>query len=441
MGKAVEEIINVLRAHEQPIPISVLLQSLNDSVSERTLRRWLKKLVEQGQVKASGRLKSTVYSLGEQHPFFSHSALALLSKVNRPIYQREPCTYNEQWLAAYEPNQTYYLTQQQRTTLSKLNASFLEKQPASTYVERIFNRLLVDLSYNSSRLEGNTYTLLETEKLVLTGQASDDKLDAEKIMIINHKEAIKFLINGINRIETNIENIRTIHYLLSEGLVLSKDAGQIREEVIRVSGTTYIPLESQEQLTILLTRVCQKASRIQDPFEQSFFLLLHVSYLQAFIDVNKRTARLAANITLVRHNLIPVSFNDITKKDYITALIAIYECNDATALAELYVWSYVRSCKYYKATAAAMGIDILSVRYRPLRRKMMTEIINTLVVGDDIASFVNQHALASVPKEDRDKFVQEMLKELAHLEVFKLAGLGVSVQQFEAWRRACVEKK
>jgi Fic family protein len=434
MKTTVDDLLTMLHLQQSPVSISSIMQTLTGDVSERTVRRWLQKLVEQGVVARLGSFKASVYSLSNPRYFFSKKALASLAKAKLPLHQRDPCTYDESWLNAYQPNVTYYLTQQQREKLAETSAQFLGEVPAGTYTEKIFNRLLVDLSYNSSRLEGNTYTLLETEKLVLKGKASVNKLNAEKLMILNHKEAIKFLINGINRIEISPDNVRTIHYLLADSLVSASDAGQIRKEVVRVSGTTYAPLENSATLENILELICNKARDIDDPFEQSFFLLVHLAYLQCFIDVNKRTARIAANIPLVRNNLIPVSFKYIAKEDYISSVIATYEFHDVTPLAELYVWSYLHSCKDYNDTTTAMGIDVFRARYREQRRQVMAEIINQLVLGAEIKAHVMKFASLEIDAEDRERFVNDVLKELAHLESFKLVGMGVSSQQFKTWQ-------
>lgn len=135
----------------------------------------------------------------------------------------------------------------------------------------------------------------------------------------------------------NSENIRSLHYLLADGLVPAGMAGNLRDEGVRISSSTYMPLEGRSRLEPLLELIASTAAKIHSPFEQSFFLLTHIAYLQGFIDVNKRTSRMSANIPLVRHNLVPLSFNDISKDDYASAVIAVYELNDTAPLAELYV--------------------------------------------------------------------------------------------------------
>ena len=435
-----DEIVRLLEQQSAPISVSEIIAKQNYSVSSRTIRRLLSELVEQGIVEKRGTFKATKYLIKSdsslasvKRELFSARSQALLARVRMPLYNREPCTYNEAWLKAYTVNQTYYLSENMRNQLDESCNHVIRRMPAGTYARKIFNRMLIDLSYNSSRLEGNTYSLLETEKLVIEGRAVEGKLDAEKLMILNHKEAIRFLVEGIERIEVNLQNIRTLHFLLSDGLVASSDAGHVRNDSVRISATTYIPLDNPEKLSVLLTEIVDKARMIADPFEQSFFLLVHVAYLQAFIDVNKRTSRLAANIPLVKNNLAPLSFNNVNKQDYIDAMITIYELNETGPLTELYYASYLQSAKQYTASAEAMGIDVIKATYRNDRRQVISEIVNNCIIGNDLEAHIKQYA-ETIPAEHRNKFISDALNEIATLEAFKITGMGISETAFRQWQ-------
>lgn len=433
----------ILENYSEPVSLAVLKKHL--SVSDRTLSRWLSQLVQEGAIKKTGENKGRKYSVyrvrsssaEDKHPIFTEKSAGLLSQVRAPLMQRQPCSYHEEWLNAYIPNQTFYLNAAQRQELYENGKRLSQELPAGTYAHKIFNRLLIDLSYNSSRLEGNTYSLLETEKLIFEGKLAIDKMDAESIMILNHKEAIKFLVEGINRIEINLNNIRSLHYILSDGLVHPGSPGQVRTDAVRISATTYVPIENVERLTRLMEEIASKASQIHDPFEQSFFLLVHLSYLQAFIDVNKRTARLAANIPLVQHNLVPLSFNDISKDDYISAMLVIYELNDVTPLSELYCWSYLRSCKHYTVAAQALGIDPVRVFYRTERRQLIAEIVRNLIYEPNISILINKRTNEIIPMPDRQQFMKDVKKDLSELAPHTIAGIGISQQELEAWKQYC----
>ncbi len=425
-------------------------------VPDRTLRRWLGELVHEGVIERSGSRKGTRYrwkptakeeqrqpavsagtdagrSTTPVQPIFSPESEQLLKRIDAPIYTRPPVTYSEEWVASYVPNQSTYLTAEQRAQLHAQGKRSPLYGQAGTYIQKIYNRLLVDLSYNSARLEGNTYTLADTEHLVIQGVSAQGKLDAERIMILNHKEAIRYLVQNVRSLTPTEETIRTVHYLLSDSLVPPGMAGQIRSDSIGVTGTTYAPLEGKERLTQLLNRVLDTGRRIDDPFEQSFFLLGHIAYLQAFVDVNKRTARLTSIIPLITQDYVPQSFVDVSKDDYLKATIVFYELNDARPLAELYCWAYRRSCLHFDTSVQVVGFDEIAALYRPLRRALVADLVRSLVPPAEVMGFIEAHITDQVQPQHRDKFKQDVLAELDHLDISRMGGLGITRKQLEAW--------
>lgn len=450
-------ILDALARKEDPFTLDELYEAIEGSISERTLRRMLKDLAEQGKINLIGGNRNRRYQLNhveqsikELSPdstlddkkfIFSEHSLTVYQKLKLPLYTREPCTYNELWLMSYIPNETFYLSEKQRKILAESGGQKTYDQEAGTYANKIYDRLLIDLSYNSSRLEGNTYTLIDTQKLLLEGKAADDKMDADRIMILNHKEAIRFLVKSLRMIELSEESIRTLHYLLSDGLVLPKDSGNIREEEIKISGSTYIPLGDRSRIERVFSAIIEKAKNIQNVFEQSFFLLVHISYIQAFIDVNKRTARLTANIPIVNGNYIPISFNYIEKEDYRMAVIAIYELNDITLLLDLFIFSYTRTCKEYQVICDAISFDPQRVRYRQERRNLIANIIKEKMKKENFIIYIEKEAQKFIPRDDQRKFIHDVLDDLYHLDIVRLAGLGVSRQEFEAWKVSNLKKE
>jgi Fic family protein len=428
------------------------LKSAVADVPDRTLRRWLGELVQEGLVERSGSRKGTRYrwkptAKDEQRPpaadagrctaqiqpVFSPASEQLLKRIGAPLYTRPPVTYSKEWVASYIPNQSTYLTTEQRAQLHAQGKRSPLYGQAGTYIQKIHNRLLIDLSYNSARLEGNTYTLADTEHLVIQGVSAPGKLDAERIMILNHREAIRYLVQNVRSLTPNEETIRTLHYLLSDSLVAPGMAGQIRSDSIGVTGTTYAPLEGRERLTQLLNQLLDTARRIDDPFEQSVFLLGHISYLQAFVDVNKRTARLASIIPLITQDYVPQSFVDISKDDYLKATIVFYELNDARPLAELYCWAYRRSCLHFDTAVQVVGFDEIAARYRPLRRALVAELVRSLVPSEKVMDFIEARITAQIQPQHRDKFKQDVLAELDHLDISRMGGLGITREQLQAW--------
>jgi hypothetical protein len=254
-------------------------------------------------------------------------------------------------------------------------------------------------------------------------------------MILNHKEAIAYLVRHIETLEASEETIRTIHYLLADSLVAPGAAGQLRDESIRISGTTYAPIEGRERLARILDSMLTKACAIEDPFEQSLFLLAHISYLQAFIDVNQRTARLASIIPLIRRDFVPQSFVDVDPAAYINATICVYELNEVGPLADLYAWSYRRSCARYDIQAKVVGFDEISALYRPLRRAMVTDLVRAKVPVGKAAQWVADHVPGNVDPQHREKFISDVEAEIQSLDASRIAGLGITREELEAWRK------
>lgn len=439
-------VLMALRKHS-PMTLSALLEVLGPEFVERTTRRWLNEMVNEGKVKKIGQKRSTCYqviSLPSERPSFfnmgSSSSVKAIDYVQQPLFKRSPVAYNHQWLENYLPNTTFYLSPSQRKSMSIEGQRGIDNNSAGTYAKKIYHRLLIDLSYNSSRLEGNTYSLLDTERLIFEGAAAADKLDEEKIMILNHKEAIRHLVDSAPKILIDFNEICTLHFLLSDGLITTQYSGKIRDFGVRIGGSTYVPLENKIELDQLLHLICQKAQKIHDPFECSLFLLTQIAYLQPFLDVNKRTSRLSANIPLIKHNLVPLSFNDVEKEDYNSAMISIYELNDVTPLAELYTFSYLRSCQLYDVSVEVVGYDEIRVQYRQARRDIIRHIITHRLTNVVIDEYLQQQA-EKISKEHRERFIKTVKEDLAEISLHRIAGLGVTAKQLEAWLIRSKEEK
>jgi Fic family protein len=200
------------------------------------------------------------------------------------------------------------LFQQTEPLLYEMGRSPEEQRTAGTYARQILNRSLIDLSWNSSRLEGNTYLLLETELLVEQGEAAEGRNAMETQMILNHKAAIELLMKQAAEVGFNRYTILNLHALLFDNFRADPQAcGRLRTSPVRIGGTVYHPLEIPQLIDKCFRQILVLALEIEDPFEQAFFAMVHLPYLQPFLDVNKRVSRFAANIPLIRQNLCPLS--------------------------------------------------------------------------------------------------------------------------------------
>ncbi len=226
---------------------------------------------------------------------------AIKAYVRQPRHLRKPVGYQQPFLEAYQPNVTAYLPPPLRAQLHVLGQSPAAQTPAGTFARDILHRLLIDLSWASSRLEGNTYSRLDTERLIAQGRVADGKDALETQMILNHKEAIEYLVGDPARASLTPDTLLALHALLSDGLMADPMAvGRLRLRAVEIGGSVYLPMSLPQGLQDLFGIVVQMAAEIDDPFEQAFFLMVHLPYLQPFEDVNKRVSRLAANIPFIR---------------------------------------------------------------------------------------------------------------------------------------------
>ena len=438
-------VLHQLSLETKPVNIRELLTKLGKDFPERSVRRWLAEMIQEGLVEKLGQKRGTAYIVllrSHRHSTkirgcFGSKSTKAIEYVRLPIYERTPISYENHWLESYQPNITFYIPIHLRSQLHEAGQRTKYQEPAGTYAHQIFHRLIIDLSYNSSRLEGNTYSLLDTQRLVLDGEGAEGKLEEEKIMILNHKEAIRYLVDNAPRLEVLTQTIYTLHYLLSDGLLESRYSGKVRDHAVRIGGSTYLPFEDSEKLKNQLERITKKAAQIDDPYEQSFFLLVHITYIQAFSDVNKRTARLSANIPLIKNNLVPLSFSDVEKDDYTSAVIAIYELQDIHPILDLYVFSYMRTCAMYDATVKAVGFDEIRVRYRQQRRAIIRDIIVHNLIGPMMVDYIStQAATVLTEKLDQPKFIEDVLEDLRDIDESRIAGLGITPDQLRNWINA-----
>lgn len=434
-------VLRYLSQESTPISLLNLLEKLDYEFNERTVRRWLNKMIKEGLVEKTGVKRGTKYKViqknRENHvktsSCFSSDSLTSIEYVQKPIFERKPTSFNSEWFDSYLPNKSSYLSEAIKKQLHDAGKRAKNKDPAGTYAHQIYNRLLIDLSYNSSRLEGNTYSLLDTERLVISGKSAEGKLDEEKVMILNHKEAIRYLVENASKLKINQKTIFTLHYLLSDGLVESKYAGKVRDHWVRIAGSTYIPFEDPRKLEFYLEKIAERGSQIKDAFEKSFFLLIHISYLQAFSDVNKRLARLCSNISLIIENLVPLSFNDIEREDYMSAMIAMYELQDVCPMVDLFVFSYMRTCAAYDSTVKAIGFDEIRVRYRIQRRAIIREVILQKLVGDPMKTYILSKTKKEIPIDKQDAFLEDVMEDFEQMDQSRIAGLGITPKQLDLW--------
>lgn len=308
---------------------------------------------------------------------YSIDSQDILSYLERPTSLRKNVPYQIDFLSNYKPNTTFYLPAPLRRQLMQMGKTPEIKAPAGTFSKQIINRLLIDFSWASSHLEGNTYTYLDTLNLFELGLEAQGRLQTETQMIVNHKAAIEMLIENLGKVGFNRFTLMNLHGVLSENLIADKKyQGNLRQYPVGIGGSAYQPINSVHEIEEHLTSLLEKLEQIKDPFEQSFFAMVHLPYLQAFADVNKRTSKLLANLPLFRDNLCPLTFIGVPVDVYIKAMIGVYELQRIELLRDLYVWAYQKSTQAYLMVKQDLeDPDPIGSQYRDLIREVVREII------------------------------------------------------------------
>lgn len=257
----------------------------------------------------------------------------------------------------------------------------------------------------------------------------------EAQMILNHKDAIEFLIQGGNDIGFNRYTIQNLHALLSYNLLPELAAsGRLRQFAVGIGHSVYTPLAIPQLVETMFELMLEKAVQIENPFEQAFFIMVQLPYLQPFDDVNKRVSRLAVNIPLNRHNLSPLSFTDVPKEYYIQGLLGVYELNRIELLKDVFLWAYERSSFKYAAVRQTLGEpNPFLVKYREQRRALVAEIISKALDREAAIGIINEKA-AQLPSGDRHKFVETVETELLSLHEGNFARYFVSPKEFNKWK-------
>ena len=452
-----DAILNVVAPHPEGVQVSAIREGLPYELPSRMLQRRLALLVEQGRLIAEGWAKGRRYRVPAPtaddrnlvagnaivrahdgvHVPISPEAEALKQAIRAPIQGRQPVGYQRAFLDDYRPNVTYYLPAETRQRLLDRGRPPEGERPAGTYARTIYSRLLIDLSWNSSRLEGNTYSLLETERLLELGEATEGKDALEAQMILNHKAAIELLVDQAEEIGFNRYTILNLHALLADNLLADPQAGgRLRRIPVGIEGTVYHPLEVPQLIEKCFRNILDAAAAIADPFEQAFFALVHLAYLQGFEDVNKRVSRLAANIPLIRGNLCPLSFVDVPERAYIDGVLAVYELNRIELLRDVFVWAYGRSSARYSAVRQSLGEpDPFRLRYRALIAELVAAMVRAGMGREAVTALARQRAAEQVSPADQARFVEVVETEIMSLHEGNIARYRLRPAEYRAWRQ------
>lgn len=434
------------------------LLALHPEWARRSAQRVLNSWLAQGRIAAQGQGRARRYRAGPPEGqgavmglagpdgvagerFLRGLALSadsrdVLAYVDQPLELRRPVGYQRDFLESYQPNKSWYLSDSLRRQLHQMGRTSAIAAPAGTYSRAILNRLLIDLSWASSHLEGNTYSRLDTRDLIERGKVAQGKAAIETQMILNHKTAIEMLVDNADRAALDRYTLMNLHSALAENLLPNPaDEGRLRRHAVDISQSVYRPLSTPQLIDEMLDALLHKVNQIGDSFEQSFFLMVHLPYLQPFADINKRTSRLAANLPLFHANLCPLTFLDVPEQAYSCAMLGVYEMTRIELLRDLYVWAYERSCHEYLALRQELAEpDPLRLSWRDFIRQIIREVVQN--PDDDPLHRIRKATAQAVPEHERDNVQALLIEELRRLHVGVLARYGLRPSEFSMWRAA-----
>jgi Fic family protein len=305
-----------------------------------TVFRDLKKMTQDGLLVLEGKS----YRINQASDAY------LIWDLTRPPQQRPSVRYNPDLLDNYKPNETFLLTDTHLNALEHAGAvsGIREAKELGKPYERVLSSLLIDLTHASSNLENVNISWLDTKTLIEFGERPNGLSDKQMRIVLNHKEAIAYLKEHGRDMVIGKKDLMDIHSLLTQGLLGDPSAvGALRSVVVKFDDSRYCPPDNQHQLQEIFNQFSEKACEIDNPHEQAFFTMLFVPYIQPFQDGNKRTSRIAMNIPLVKNELAPFSFSDMSKRDYMFGLLAFYERGRHEFLADTFSKAYERSAERY----------------------------------------------------------------------------------------------
>jgi hypothetical protein len=449
--EALVAIEDAVRRNPDGVSAPEILRALaTPAVPPRTLQYRLKHLVTRNRLIMDGEGRWARYRMHDAPKMatvredadqpvipLSEAGTTIRDYVRQAPEARKPVGYDQKFLGRYRPNASFYLTEQDRTHLAAVGRPQIAEQPAGTYAKQILSRLLIDLAWNSSRLEGNTYSLLDTKRLIELGEEAVGRAHLEAQMILNHKDAIEFLVGAADEIGFNRHTLLNLHALLANNLLADPTAaGRLRYIDVDIERSAFHPLELPHLIEESFDQILATAAAIRDPFEQALFVMVQLPYLQPFDDVNKRVSRLAANIPLIKRNLAPLSFADVPRQTYSEAVLGVYELNKIDLLKGVFIWAYERSAARYAAVRQSLGEpDPFRLRYREQFREFIAELVRARVGRKDAAARITAWSKKEIDPGDRERFAEIVEAELIGLHEGNFARYRIRPSEFAAWRQ------
>jgi len=315
--------------------ISELISAIKEqykTTSKITVNRDLSELIGLNFISPKGAGRNSYYQLSDtyqiQKPVDAHEYF-LKDIDERDIKER----FNFEIFS----NLKNIFTDKEKDLLNDLNNQYLKRvaKLPKDIIKKEFERLTIELSWKSSKIEGNTYSLLETESLIKEGKKSKGHTKEEMVMILNHKKTLDYIRNGLKYFQKiSVRHIEEIHSILVDDLGVAKN---IRNSLVGITGTRYRPLDNKFQIAEAMKNTCDLINKTENVFEKAFLAILMIAYIQPFSDGNKRTSRLTGNALLLANNACPLSYRSIDETDYKKAVLIFYEQNNISNFKKLFI--------------------------------------------------------------------------------------------------------
>lgn len=315
------------------------------AVSYATLKRILSKLTTENLLSSVGQGKGTKYLISPTFELLEPIDVA--KYFEKEIDEREiKESFNYSLINEVLAKNSVF-TESELKKLTELQGKFLKNvsQLSELEYKKEFERLAIDLSWKSSQIEGNTYSLLETERLFKEKETAAGKTKEEATMLLNHKDALDFIIDNPDYFSPlSVSKIEDIHSILTKELSVERN---LRKRRVGISGTNYRPLENEFQISEALKSSCDVVNSKKSIFEKALISLVLISYIQPFMDGNKRTARIVSNAILLSEKYCPISFRTVDSIDYKKAMLLFYEQNNISSFKEIFINQFEFAVKTY----------------------------------------------------------------------------------------------
>lgn len=313
------------------------------SISRITFIRDINHLISYGWLQQTGGGKYVTYSLiSHKELFIPIDSDAYFQLTTDSRYVRYPTFHLsviDYLRDIFTPDELKIFEQGKQ----KLTHTF--QKVDQSIVKRELERFIIEFSWKSSQIEGNTYSLLETEDLIKNRREAKGHDKYEAIMILNHKSTFDTILAHKNTFQDmNGMDVRTIHSELTRDLDIKVN---IREHGVGITGTNYIPLDNKWQIEEALEKIITQIQKLPHVAEKALVFLAMISYLQPFVDGNKRTARMVSNAILLANGYYPLSYRNVNEVEFKKALILFYEQNNLFHLKRIFLEQQQFAIQHY----------------------------------------------------------------------------------------------